>query len=119
MPATVTVSGTERNLHLHCDVHHPGGLSTFTTTLNIFDNGGGSPQLETMTATEGAEVSLSPSSLAFGTVTTNATLSVTSKDWGTTTLNFTSAPTITGTGAANSPCCRIARHPPARASTGR
>lgn len=80
---------------------NPGGLSTFTTTLNIFDNGGGSPQLETMTATEGTEVSLSPSSLAFGTVTTNATLSVTVKNLGTTTLNFTSAPTITGTGAAN------------------
>jgi len=29
-----------------------GGTTSFTTQLNIFDNGGGSPQLETMTATD-------------------------------------------------------------------
>jgi hypothetical protein len=29
-----------------------GGTTSFTTELNIFDNGGGSPQLETMTATD-------------------------------------------------------------------
>jgi streptogramin lyase len=29
-----------------------GGTTSFTTNLNIFDNGGGSPQLETMTATD-------------------------------------------------------------------
>lgn len=29
-----------------------GGTTSFTTTLNIFDNGGGSPQSETMTATD-------------------------------------------------------------------
>ena len=74
--------------------------TAFTATLNIFDNGGGSPQLLTMTG-NGTEVTLSPTSLAFGTVATNKTLSVTVKNVGTTTLDFSKAPTVTGTGAAN------------------
>jgi hypothetical protein len=74
--------------------------TAFTATLSIFDNGGGSPQLLTMTG-NGTEVTLTPTTLAFGTVTTNKTLSVTVKNVGTTTLDFSKAPTVTGTGAAN------------------
>jgi hypothetical protein len=47
------------------------------------------------------EVILSPVALAFGTVTTSKTLSVTVKNGGTTALAFTKAPTVTGPGAAN------------------
>ncbi len=76
------------------------GTAAFTADLNIFDNGGGSPQLVPLTG-NGTEVTLSPSPLAFGTVTTSKTLSVTVKNVGTTALDFSKAPTITGTGAAN------------------
>ena len=74
--------------------------TSFTADLNIFDNGGGSPQLVPLTG-NGTEVTLTPAKLAFGTVTTNKTLSVTVKNVGTTTLGFSSAPAITGTGAAS------------------
>ncbi len=70
-----------------------------TATLNISDNGGGSPQKETLSGT-GTEVSLSPATLAFGTVATTSTLAVTVKNVGTTALTFSGSPTITGTGAA-------------------
>lgn len=76
------------------------GTTSFTASLNIFDNGGGSPQVEAMTGTE-TEVSLTPATLAFGTVTTNETLSVTVENLGTTPLTFSKAPTVTGTGAAH------------------
>jgi hypothetical protein len=74
--------------------------TAFTADLNIFDNGGGSPQLVPLTG-NGTEVTLTPATLPFGTVTTNKTLSVTVKNVGTTTLDFSKAPTVTGTGAAN------------------
>jgi hypothetical protein len=74
--------------------------TAFTADLNIFDNGGGSPQLVPLTG-NGTEVTVTPATLAFGTVTTNKTLSVTVKNVGTTTLDFSKAPTVTGTGAAN------------------
>ncbi len=74
--------------------------TSFTASLNIFDNGGGSPQVEAMSG-NGTEVSLSPATLAFGTVTTNSTLAVTVENVGTTALTFSKAPTITGTGSAN------------------
>jgi hypothetical protein len=74
--------------------------TSFTADLNIFDNGGGSPQVEPLTG-NGTEVTRTPAKLAFGTVTTSKTLSVTVKNVGTTTLAFSSAPTITGTGAAS------------------
>jgi hypothetical protein len=47
------------------------------------------------------EVILSPATLAFGTVTTTKTLSVTVKNGGTTELTFSEAPTVTGTGAGD------------------
>jgi hypothetical protein len=74
--------------------------TAFSADLNIFDNGGGSPQLVPLTG-NGTEVTLTPATLPFGTVTTNKTLSVTVKNVGTTTLDFSKAPTVTGTGAAN------------------
>jgi len=74
--------------------------TAFTADLNIFDNGGGSPQLVPLTG-NGTEVTVTPATLAFGTVTTNKTLSVTVKNVGTTTLDFSKAPTVTGTGAAD------------------
>jgi hypothetical protein len=74
--------------------------TAFTASLNIFDNAAGSPQLLPLTG-NGTEVTLTPATLAFGTVSTNETLSVTVKNVGTTTLDFSKAPTVTGTGAAN------------------
>jgi uncharacterized repeat protein (TIGR03803 family) len=71
-----------------------------TATLNIFNNGGGSPQKEALSGT-GTEVSLSPATLAFGTVATTSTLAVTVKNLGTTALTFSAKPTVTGTGEAN------------------
>ncbi len=83
-------------------VRFTGGVGTtsFTASLNIFDNGGGSPQLEKMTGTE-TEVSLTPATLAFGIVTGTETLSMSVENLGTTPLTFSKAPTVTGTGAAN------------------
>ncbi|MGA6988672.1 MAG: choice-of-anchor D domain-containing protein [Terriglobales bacterium] len=74
-------------------------IGAVTATLNIFDNGGGSPQKEALSGT-GTEVSLSPATLAFGTVTASKTLVLTVENVGTTALTFSSSPTITGTGAA-------------------
>jgi hypothetical protein len=71
-----------------------------TATLNIFDNGGGSPQKEPLSGT-GTEVSLSPATLAFGTVATTSTLAVTVENLGTTALTFSAKPTVTGTGEVN------------------
>jgi streptogramin lyase len=71
-----------------------------SANLNINDNGAGSPQVEPLAGT-GTEVSLSPATLAFGTVATSATLAVTVKNLGTTALTFSKTPTVTGTGAAN------------------
>ena len=78
-----------------------GSTATATANLNIFDNGGGSPQSEVMNAT-GTEVSMSPLTLAFGTVPSGSkTLSVTVENIGTTPLTFSTAPTVTGTGATH------------------
>ena len=71
-----------------------------SANLNINDNGAGSPQGEPLSGT-GTEVSLSPATLAFGTVTTSETLAVTVKNLGTTALTFSKTPTVTGTGATN------------------
>jgi hypothetical protein len=69
--------------------------------LIIHNNDPTNPQLVGLTGT-GTEVTLTPTTLAFGTVASgSATLSVTVKNVGTTVLSFTSAPTITGTGSAN------------------
>jgi len=76
------------------------GTTSFAANLNIFDNGGGSPQVEKMTGTE-TEVSLTPATLAFGTVAGTETLSLSVQNLGTTPLTFSKAPTITGAGAAN------------------
>ena len=76
------------------------GTTSITANLNIFDNGGGSPQLEKMTGNE-TEVKLTPATLAFGTVTVTERLSMAVQNLGTTPLTFSKAPTVTGTGAAN------------------
>jgi len=76
-------------------------LGAQKNTLIIHDNDPTNPQLVALTGT-GTEVTLSPTTLAFGTVASGSkTLSVTVKNVGTTTLSFSSAPTITGTGSAN------------------
>jgi sugar lactone lactonase YvrE len=75
-----------------------GGLKS---TLIIHDNDPTNPQLLALTGT-GTEVTLTPTTLAFGTVASGSkSLSVTVKNVGTTVLSFTSAPTITGTGSTN------------------
>jgi hypothetical protein len=74
--------------------------TAFTAALNIFDNEAGSPQSVPLTG-NGTEVTVTPAALAFGTVTTNKTLSVTVKNVGATTLDFSKAPTVTGTGEAS------------------
>jgi len=76
-------------------------LGAQKNTLIIHDNDPTNPQLVALTGT-GTEVTLTPTTLAFGTVASGSkTLSVTVKNVGTTTLSFSSAPTITGTGSAN------------------
>jgi hypothetical protein len=75
-------------------------IGAVAATLNIFDNGGGSPQKVALSGT-GTEVSLSPATLAFGTVATTSTLAVTVENLGTTALTFSAKPTVTGTGEAN------------------
>ena len=76
------------------------GTTSITANLNIFDNGGGVPQVVTMTGNE-TEVKLTPATLAFGTITETETLSMAVQNLGTTPLTFSKAPTVTGTGAAN------------------
>jgi trimeric autotransporter adhesin len=69
--------------------------------LLIHNNDPTNPQLVALTGT-GTEVTLTPTTLAFGTVASGSkALSVTVTNVGTTTLSFTSAPTITGTGSTN------------------
>jgi hypothetical protein len=82
------------------EFNNAGATTSAAANLNIFDNGAGSPQVEPLTGT-GTEVSLSPATLAFGTVATTKTLAVTVKNLGTTALTFSKPPTVTGTGAAN------------------
>jgi len=104
-PVSTCLHGTvtlAQNATCTYSVKFTNGVDTtaFTAALNVFDNGGGSPQLVPLTG-NGTEVTLTPTTLAFGTVTTNKTLTVTVKNVGTTTLDFSKAPTVTGTGAAN------------------
>ncbi|MGC2730864.1 MAG: choice-of-anchor D domain-containing protein [Candidatus Sulfotelmatobacter sp.] len=76
-------------------------LGALKNTLIIHDNDPTNPQLVALTGT-GTEVTLTPTTLAFGTVASGSkALSVTVKNVGTTTLSFSKAPTITGTGSAN------------------
>ena len=77
------------------------GTITGTVTANFTGDPNGFTSAQLPLSGTGTEVTLSPASLAFGTVTTSKTLSVTVKNVGTTTLIFSSTPTITGTGAAN------------------
>ncbi|MFZ0760225.1 MAG: choice-of-anchor D domain-containing protein [Candidatus Sulfotelmatobacter sp.] len=79
----------------------PTTIGAKKATLIIHDNDPTNPQLVALTGT-GTEVSLSPTTLAFGTVASGSkTLSVTVENVGTTTLSFSQAPTVTGTGSAN------------------
>jgi sugar lactone lactonase YvrE len=76
-------------------------LGAQKNTLIIHDNDPTNPQLVALTGT-GTEVTLSPTTLAFGTVSSGSkALSVTVKNVGTTVLSFSQAPTITGTGSSN------------------
>jgi hypothetical protein len=77
------------------------GVINGTVTANFTGDPGGATQMALNVTGTGTEVSLSPTTLAFGTVATTATKSVIVKNVGTTTLTFSSAPTVTGTGAAN------------------
>ena len=87
-------------------------LGALKNTLIIHDNDPTNPQLVALTGT-GTEVTLTPTTLAFGTVASGSTtLSVTVKNVGTTTLSFSKAPTITGTGSTNFVCCPTARPGP-------
>jgi hypothetical protein len=79
----------------------PTNLGPSKGTLIINDNDPTSPQLVALTGTS-TEVTLTPATLAFGTVSSGSkTLSVTVENVGTTTLKFTASPTITGTGSSN------------------
>jgi sugar lactone lactonase YvrE len=76
-------------------------LGALKNTLIIHDNDPTNPQLVALTGT-GTEVTVSPSPLAFGTVSSGSkALSVTVENVGTTILSFSQAPTITGTGSSN------------------
>jgi hypothetical protein len=80
---------------------NPQAIGALKSTLVIASNDPASPKLAEVTGT-GTEVSLSPTTLAFGTVASGTkTMSVTVKNVGTTVLSFTSTPTVTGTGSAN------------------
>jgi streptogramin lyase len=76
------------------------GIITGIVTANFTGDPTGLTSLGLPLTGTGTEVSLSPATLAFGKVATSKTLSVTVKNVGTTLLGF-SAPTISGTGAAN------------------
>lgn len=77
----------------------PLSLNGKKATLSIHDSDPTNPQLVGITGT-GTEVTISPTALAFGTVTTgSSTKSVTVTNKGTTTLTFSGTPTITGTGS--------------------
>jgi len=76
-------------------------LGALKNTLIIHNNDPTNPQLVALTGT-GTEVTLTPTTLAFGTVASGSkALSVTVKNVGTTVLSFSKAPTITGTGSTN------------------
>ena len=76
-------------------------LGAVKNTLIIHDNDPTNPQLVALTGT-GTEVTLTPTTLAFGTVASGSkALSVTVENVGTTALSFSKAPTITGTGSTN------------------
>jgi hypothetical protein len=75
----------------------PSAQGAETATFNVTDSDGTQTAALKGTATE---VSLSPPTLAFGTVTSSKTLSVTVTNEGTTPLTF-GTPTVTGTGNAH------------------
>ena len=81
----------------------PTSAGSFTATLNIADNATGSPQTVaiTGTGTGGAAVSLSPTSLSFGSVAvdSSATLPVTVTNTGSSNLTVTGI-SFTGTNAS-------------------
>ena len=81
---------------------HPTVIGLRDATLNVSDNGGGSPQSLNIQGT-GTIVSVSPSSLSFGTVTVgtiSAARSVTVANQGTVSVSFTGF-SILGTGAGD------------------
>ncbi len=84
-------------------VFTPTSLGTIvgTVTANFTGDPNGQLSLQLPLSGVGTEVSLTPAALAFGTVTTNKTLSLTVTNKGTTPLTFSGTPTVTGTGAAN------------------
>ncbi len=86
----------------------PKASGTRTAQVNVSDNASGSPQSVALTgtgsSTSGPVVSLSPSSVNFGTLSVGSTSSVvyvTLKNIGASALTLTSSFTITGTDAAD------------------
>ncbi|MGB6474880.1 MAG: choice-of-anchor D domain-containing protein [Candidatus Sulfotelmatobacter sp.] len=99
-PGTTTLI---KNQFCYFNVEFVPGTAIGTVAGNVTASFTGDPNNSSLvlplTGT-GTEVSLSPASLAFGTVTSgtkNETLTV--KNMGTTTLTFSGTPTITGTGS--------------------
>jgi hypothetical protein len=99
-PGTTTLI---KNQFCYFNVEFVPGTAIGTVAGNVTASFTGDPNNSSLvlplTGT-GTEVSLSPASLAFGTVasgTKNETLTV--KNMGTTTLTFSGTPTITGTGS--------------------
>jgi len=76
------------------------GVIPGTVTANFTGDPNGVTQMALNVTGTGTEVSLSPASLAFGTVSTGTlNKSVTVRNVGTTPLSFSGTPTITGTGS--------------------
>jgi hypothetical protein len=76
------------------------GTITGNVTLTFTGDSNNSSSVLPLTGTS-TEVSFTPPTLGFGTVTGTKTLSVTVKNVGTTPLAFSGTPTITGTGSSN------------------
>jgi subtilase family serine protease len=107
---SATTCGTTLAATASCTISvefKPASAAGFTAALSIADNATGSPQTVALTGTGTPAVtetvSLSPTSIAFGSLavgTTSAAKVVTIKNTGTGAVNLTSE-TITGTGAAD------------------
>jgi sugar lactone lactonase YvrE len=77
------------------------GVVTGTVTVNFSADPNGQTTAQLPLTGTATEVSISPASLAFGTVTSGtSTKSITLTNKGTMTLTFSGTPTITGTGSA-------------------
>jgi len=104
----VNTCGTSLGAGVSCTVYvafKPTATGALKATLSVADTASGSPQTAALTGTGAAadSVTLSATTMAFGSVThgtTSAAKSVTVKNGGTTILDITGI-TVTGTGAAD------------------